>query len=239
MRFSGIIFICVVIFLHEASCVSFQRALNNAMINKPGGAERFKRQMQTDEQKVCIDETVGIDSACKLAILDELDLENLTDEQLQAYVNTISAVVCERDCRRAAIDVYEACGVFEDTPGYEDFIIGSCASDDSGKECYKSYADARNVIFDTEYICYAIYQFNDTCTCKADLEEAVEDIGCCLNVYHDYFVAQNYTLYGMPSDLYTDACDVTLPKDCSSAATSVIVSALSMMAALIFTVILQ
>ena len=32
MRFSGIILICVVIFLQEASCVSFQRALYNAMI---------------------------------------------------------------------------------------------------------------------------------------------------------------------------------------------------------------
>ena len=164
-----------------------------------------------------LDETVGKDSACKLAALDELDEGVPTDEQQQTFINTVRAVVCERDCERAVIDAYEACGVFEDNPGFEDFIIGLCASDTSGKECYRSYVDAFNVIFGrTERFCYAIYKFNGTCTCKAGLEKAVEDIGCCLNVYHNYFVALNITLYDMASELYTDACGVALPKDCST-----------------------
>ena len=95
MRFSLFLSVpCVLIFLHEASCVSFQRALYNAMIKKPGGAEKFKRQV--DKQEMCIenelDETVGKDSACKLAALDELDVEDPTDEQRQAFINIIPMV---------------------------------------------------------------------------------------------------------------------------------------------------
>ena len=244
--------------------MSFQRALNNAIIKKAGGAERSKRQ--TDEQEMCIenvlDETVGKYSACKLAALDELDVEDPTNEQWQTFINTVFAVICERDCGRAVIEAYEACGIIEDDPGLEDFIIGICASDASGKECYRSAADFFN-LYDIEEACYTI--LNGTCTCKAALEEAVSDIRCCLNVYHHYYVAVDITVYDTPSELYTDACNVTLPKDCStspldpddstatstsgtstsprdpddSAATSVIFSALIMMAALVFISILQ
>ena len=245
MRFSGIIFICVVIFLHEASCVSFQRALYNTMSKKTGGAEKIKRQ--SDEEEVCIEsELVGKDSACILAALDELDVDNPTDEQRQTFVNTVGVVICERDCGRAFIGAYEACGIFE-YPAFEDYIIGICASDANGKECYRSLVDADNLYNDVEEDCYTTYERNGMCTCKAALEEAVSDFGCCLNVYHDYDVALDITVYDTASELYTKACNVTLPKDCStspldpdySAATSVIVSALTMVAALVFTAILQ
>ena len=107
--------------------------------------------------------------------------------------------------------------------------------------------DADNLYNDVEEDCYTTYERNGMCTCKAALEEAVTDFGCCLNVNRDYDVALDITVYDTPSELYTDACNVILPKDCStspldpddSAATSVIVSALTMMAALVFTAILQ
>ena len=111
MRFSGLVIICVLILLHEASCVSFQRELYNAVIKKADDVNRERFKRQTDEQEMCIenelDETVGKDSACKLAALDELDEGVPTDEQQQTFINTVRAVVCERDCGRAVIDAYE------------------------------------------------------------------------------------------------------------------------------------
>lgn len=149
-----------------------------------------------------------------------------------------------RECGRAAIDLFNACEV---NPAFVDFVIGLCASDNSGKECYKSFIATFYELYDVEQGCYYRLKDGGNCFCRAELKEAVENTGCCLNVYHDYDVAYNHSSDDMLRELYNDTCNVPLPGDCSNksplaaSATSVVqcFSALTIMAAVIITFILQ
>ena len=58
-------------------------------------------------------------------------------------------------------------------------------------------------------------KLKESCDCKRELSPIVDELGCCITVYHGAFrvVAEEADL---PEELYTEYCDVDLPRDCNN-----------------------
>ena len=84
-----------------------------------------------------------------------------------------------------------------------------------------SYGDVCYELFNTyenyKYIgisCALILSNSGTCTCESDLEDAVEDLGCCIDAFHQ--LAEELSGGSEnPQDIY-DECGVDLPAPCST-----------------------
>ena len=207
-----------VMFINGASSDLYPRArVNTYPVDQLG--EIIKRQANGGCFSNKLDELFeGTDSAasdCKLAALEELALESNFTEDAEELLDFIFSILCSPECGLPVVEAFEECGIFDLLPGFRRFAVGICATNSKGEKCYERYQEATGFYL-TEAECYINYLRSGVCQCKTDLERAVEELGCCINVYHSFYEGLNATLLYIPRELYIDACGVALPKDCSN-----------------------
>lgn len=191
--------------------------------------ELSKRQDAINVQQCVIDKVdaafVGNNSRfasdCKAAVIGEfeitaLELTNTGDSHFQSLVNTVYRTFCVADCGNVILDAYTDCGVFDQelpVSGLEEFTVGLCGTNRNGTFCYEMIAAGMNLIF-TEATCYSTALSTETCTCSAELSEAVQQQDCCINIYHKLISGVQGSTYSPPDLYYT--CNVELPSGCNN-----------------------
>ena len=174
----------------------------------------------------------------------EFELEGIDfndTSSLRSAINSFYSTFCIPECGDVVVDAYNDCGIGDgEFSVHVNFLIGLCGTNQNGEKCYQKYGYAINLIFDVAY-CYGDYTDNNACNCRSELVEAVKELGCCHNIYHDYV---NYLWQDqIKADELYDACNVDLPTGCNNSpitAGDVVtqVALVPLMSVLIFSVLL-
>ena len=205
-------------FILGASCYRFPRPqaiLNRLLANHPHSKDIIhKRQTNSDE---CVDdelESADVDSVCLLTAQEEEQLD-FDDELSQSSIDIIFREFCKPECGNAVLAAYIDCEAFEDE--FIDLLVGLCGTNQNGEQCYQRFTSALDFVSDTEPSCFVSSTNSGECDCKSELSQAVEEQGCCLDVYHDFIteVLDSEGIRYVPRELYND-CDVNLPGGCNN-----------------------
>ena len=144
---------------------------------------------------------------CQTAAYDGADLD-LSSLVYQSTINTIFQQFCEPECGNPILEALADCGA-EDY--IIDFYVGLCGTNADGDSCYEGFVTATSFV-QRETVCVANYDQYGSCSCSSDLSSVVEQLGCCVNVYNDYYM--NFVEFDV-DELY-DGCGVETPRDCNN-----------------------
>ena len=132
-----------------------------------------------------------------------------TDEEQQAMFDGFLHLLCTTKCGDFLFAVAEECET--DDPSAILVFKPLCESNSNGDVCYEFFTTYLLNYVEIESNCITD---SGTCTCESDLEDAVEDLGCCIDTYHEFVEQANEGSFSQ-QDLY-DVCDVDIPPGCSS-----------------------
>ena len=142
------------------------------------------------------------------------ELLYFTSTITQASVNDIGRTFCMPECGDAIIAAAEACDIIEEFgPGAEDFFIDICGTNADGDSCYERYTNAKSHVSPIGD-CYDTFISTGQCAsgCRSELNDAVDDQRCCINVYYDYYsVSSDFD----PRELH-GGCNVDIPDPCNN-----------------------
>ena len=133
--------------------------------------------------------------------------DELTTEQQQAVVNQLFKMLCNPDCGDFILAASVYCGYVNSSDIQP--TLSLCVNNSNGDICYEFLVDYFGH-FDIETSCYLDYFTTRTCECQSELQMIVDDMGCCIYVYHQ--TIRNQFDFN-PRDIY-DLCDVDLPTGC-------------------------
>lgn len=250
MRLTVLVLFTATVLLHGVSGHLFPRAIPHVLTKKMELTKDYKRQSDIAQ---CVNDRIdaafpGNDSDfvsdCRYSAREEFELIDLPDiPDLQSIINSVFRPFCIPECGNVIIDAYNDCGYFEliGLSGVDDFLIGLCGTNQNGDFCYERYGDAIDLV-SSEESCYGDYLATDECNCRSVLLDGVEEQGCCLDAYHDFF--NDNDGFVKADELY-DACNVDLPTGCNNspitAGSGVITQVaplVTLISALIFSVVL-
>ena len=231
MDTSIIILVVAFLALREANCTSFtHHDLLNSLLKT--SKVDFKRNTPTNQLR-CINDRAAAEfqqsSQCMGIADSQADTDFTNAASYQATFNAAYEIFCRPGCGDRLVEIYRQCGLFDQYPSAYDLLIGMCATNSNGDRCYEHFFEYISHI-STDSQCLSGSQQTQWCTttCRNSLSSAVDDIGCCINVYQDYYSSFSSSLDY--SRAYT-ACGVSFPGDCgnspiaSSSATSLGLSA--------------
>ena len=177
----------------------------------------FFRQTEQDEE--CFNDQIDehFDSTAEYFECVQMfsDAEIESEDDIEDFFD----LLCTTECGEFFFEAAEECELETASAilQFEPF----CETNSNGDVCYE--------LFNT-YISYAAIESScaedlsnsGTCTCESDLEDAVEDLGCCIDVYHQIAVEFSGGPEN-PQNVY-DECGVDLPAACSTASHHVYIS---------------
>ena len=170
---------------------------------------------------------------CVNMLTDFDDSDNQTDqEQLDQIINYFE-VLCTTECGDFYFEVAEECE-FEYSSKIVDTLQPLCETNSNGDVCYELFTTYLSYA-EVETSCTLDYLSNSgTCTCESDLEDAVEDLGCCVSVYHQFVdgdsqgspnqIAEEFSGGSVNTQDIYDECGVDLPAACSTVSHHVYIS---------------
>ena len=237
------VLIVAVLLLHGVSGHLFPRTRPFDLTKHMQLHKVHKRQSDVDE---CIEEKItrifqkNLTLATVCNIAGEGAEEEFDDDDLsQPAIDAVYSVICRPECGNVFLSAADDCGYFKgENATLRDVIIGLCGTNQGGDKCYEILVDAEEIL-DSQESCYLSFLANKECDCKAELQEAVRDQGCCLDIYYDVIEKE---LDEKVSDLY-DACDVNYPSGCNNSPIGSgfmpQVALVTLISALIFSVLLS
>ena len=204
------ILLLAIVTVHQASCASYPVTFLNGVLKR--SVADTKRQVNV-QQGQCVSEKVAEEfpgSQCALA--ENLVIDSSNGITLQGN-NEAYQMFCMPECGNTLLQIYRECGTFDEFPGFYDYVIGLCATNSNGDRCYEhTVANFRHLIT-TETSCSGTYERTGRCTCRSELTSAVEEFGCCINVFQDFY--ESISSHFDNSNLYR-ACGVSIPGDCNN-----------------------
>ena len=226
-------------FILGASCHRFPRPqaiLNRLLANHPHSKDIIHKR-----QTECVDddlESADVDSVCRLTAQEEEQLD--FDELSQSSFDIIFREFCKPECGNAVLAAFIECDAFEDE--LIDLFVGLCGTNQNGEQCYRRIVRTLDFTSNTELSCFINSTASGECECKSELSQAVEEQGCCLDVYHDFltdFLDSDGIRY-IPRQVYDD-CNINLPGGCNNSPISSsvpLVATITTTTALIITIVL-
>jgi hypothetical protein len=169
-------------------------------------------------------EDSGTDAAkCVAAAQAEASIDVMNSDQ--ASLSEAFRAICIPECGNLIIRAFKECGTFKEVPGALDFLAGLCGENVDGEACYEDFNATLTFISGPELQCYVQSLQTDACPCREVLTSAVDDYGCCLTVYQNFFRTifkeifsdQDVEFdYNPRGDLYNRLCNVDVPGDCGN-----------------------
>ena len=243
MYTSLIIFCSAMLLIHGVSCNRYKAAILKAVDKIQSHSKVTKGDTrQDDNADACIENEIASADLSDQCIQELLALENLNldfDNAPQASLNAVFSVICNPECGQPIFDAFQECDAFDDSPGVFNFLIGLCGTQANGSKCYSSLVDGENSL-ETEGDCYEDYDEDGTCTCRSELQDIVNEQGCCLDIYHDLVQAITDE-EGVDIDFsgFFEACDTDLPGGCNNSPISSSVALVSTTAAVVIALMLS
>ena len=201
----------MIILFHGACCYHFPQPRTIFKGLTMAANHEYKRQTDSGQ---CVDDkldSAGVGSTCKM-IGDDDDILNL-DIASQSEINTYFREFCRPECGNALIKAYQDCQDINDAAqNLIDFLMDLCGTNKNGDTCYTQYVNARNH-FSVEESCFDDYTDFGGCSCQSELSDVVQEQGCCVDAYHDYFT-DIYPDFN-PRALYNE-CGVDRPEGCNN-----------------------
>ena len=206
--------------LHGTSCQSdFLQRVIDQKTRAFKNQERVYPRQTTKRQVECIDDelddavsrtTAEFREECK-AIAYRLG--RFFSSSSQSSVYDVGRTFCEPGCGSTILAAYDACSEDGIVSKRNDFFTSLCGTNADGDRCYERYSNARSHESSTRD-CYEDFRSSGQCRsfCRAELKDAVDDQGCCINVYYDLY---SETTSFDPRTLH-DACNVDIPDPCNS-----------------------
>lgn len=135
----------------------------------------------TNQELVCISTTVGsISNECTELVSLLANLYNSDDPLLSISENLEQfPVFCNPQCGQAIVDAWQSCEVFDAIAPFANLFIGMCATNAGGSICYTMYNELIAFIRTIDD-CGSMTSCSTQCT--SDINQAVDDHGCCVNV---------------------------------------------------------
>ena len=189
----------------------------------------MKRQAESEVDE-CIENTLMrtlTDSECDERLLEALigDVSDLNEDEDDADFVTNYGLFCQPECREPIVNALQVCNFFNGSDFLRDFLVDLCAVNENGTACYTIFNSTTEFITETELPCYLEGLRRKECNCTAELQSAVSERGCCLNIYHTaiqgHLEEREFDFRYVPEDLYNMYCDVGLPRDCDGINSSV------------------
>ena len=222
------------ILLHGTSCRSdfLQRVFNQKTSAVKNQARVHPRQ--TNAEIDCFERELENElsgESCRFIAECESSLGIFFSGSSQSTINTIGNTFCTTECGNAVITAIEACNENELVSGIKDYFIGLCGTNADGDRCYEGHSNSRRLLTLINS-CYEGFESTGECRsgCRSELNDAVDNQGCCLNVYYDFSSATT------PRALH-DECNVNIPDPCNNSPLSGSVSHAATIATVITAVI--
>ena len=151
---------------------------------------------------------------------DDYDYDYDSDYDSQAFINMFYRLFCTPECGNTFIQVNEDCGAFDESPSSKDDLVDICSTNAKDQPCYSFLYDFITFFNSTELECYVSSKLKESCDCKGELSAVVDELGCCITAYHDALMEgveeADLGFPYKPEELYTEYCDVDLPRRCSN-----------------------
>ena len=201
-----LVILTVVLLLHGASGSDSPQGAVHRLLRHVIGKRQTNLACLNDRLEALFSDT-DLLARCEAAADEGVDLELSTSDEQDA-VNAIYQQLCEPECGNPILEALADCGA-EDY--IIDFNVGLCGTNADGDSCYEGYVTATSFV-QREAVCFANYDQYGSCRCSSDLSSVVEQLGCCVNVYNDYYM--NFVEFDV-DELY-DECGVDAPRDCNN-----------------------
>ena len=242
MYTSLVVFCSAMLLIHGVSCNRYKAAVLKA-VDKIQSHSKVTKGDTRQFADNCVDNEVDsadLSAQCEqeLFVLERLDLD--FDNAPQSSFNALFSVLCNPECGQPIFDAIRECGTFDDSPGLFDFFIGLCGTQANGNKCYSSVVSGLDAV-DSEADCYVDFVQTGRCTCRSNLQDAVSEQGCCLDLYLDYvgtFLDEEYDMDFDIDDLFEE-CNTNLPGGCNNSPISSSVALVSTIAAVVIALMLS
>ena len=242
MYTSLIIFCSAMLLIHGVSCNRYKAAVLKAVDKIQSHSKVTKgdtRQFDDDCAENELD-SADISAQCEqeFLALERLNLD--FDNAPQSSFNALFRVLCNPECGQPIFDALRECGTFDDSPGLFDFFIGLCGTQANGNKCYSSVVSGLDAL-DPVVDCYIDFFQTGRCICRSDLQDAVSEQGCCLDLYYDYLgtiLDEDYDVDFDIDDLFEE-CNTNLPGGCNNSPISSSVALVSTTAAVVIALMLS
>lgn len=203
----SVVILSFTLILHRATCQGALKSID-------------RRQLLNDQLQCLHDQLQNEVSSDCLASADEvlkIDLSTLTFQEIQDIFNQGFRYFCVPECGNPILAAYEKYGTFAGTPDVLEFFAGLCGTNENKEVCYEDYVDGIT-LYNMEASCYRQFQQSQVCnsSCENQLSAGVEDLGCCIDVFQDFFTA----LAGVETNGVYEECGVNLPKGCNNSTVS-------------------
>ena len=167
--------------------------------------EKFDEHFIGDNNSQFVAECRAVISSIGLGATDLSDEQ--TDEE-QASIDQTFEQLCNPDCGDFILAASVDCGYVNasDIQPTKAF----CRSNTNEDICYEFFIDYIDY-FDIEINCFLDYYASGTCECQSELKTIVDDLGCCIDPYHQSII--NEFAFNL-QEIY-DVCDVDLPTGCT------------------------
>lgn len=223
----------VMMILHGASCHNFHLLHTDSQLTgKKDQAKEYPRQ--TNSQLECVSDELDAALAgknsqfvsdCKTnAIGVATDVASLSFSGAQSLADPAARILCIPDCGNAILNAISSCGIYDRfvhsaKARYTNLYVSVCGTEPQiGSTCYEIFPSGASYI---SPIGGCLNTFDSSGECRPDcrrlLMEAVEDQGCCLNVFYGFF--SSFNLREMH-----DRCNVDVPDPCNNSPLTVSLS---------------
>ena len=204
----------VMILFHGTIC----HTLDLAQGQLTGVTGRKEYPRQTSSQIECVNDELDAALAgensqfvsdCKTTAAD---VASLSFSSPQSLVDSVGLGLCMPECGNTILNAISSCDIF-DEPGseakYTNLYVDICGTKQQTR-CYEIFANGASYISPIGG-CYETYESSGVCRpgCPSLLTDAVEDQGCCLNLFYDFF--SNFDLRGLH-----ESCSVNIPGPCNN-----------------------
>ena len=197
--------------------ICFQGVYSSFSLHNIVPSSNFFRQTKQDQQ--CFNDQIDehFDSNTEFFECAQMfgDSKIESEDDLEDFFD----LLCTTECGDFFIDAAKECD-FENASAIILFE-SLCETNSNGDVCYE-LSNTYNNYGAIESSCAEDLSNSGTCTCESDLEDAVEDLGCCIDAFHQ--IAEEFSGGSVnPQDVYDD-CGVDLPAPCSTVSHHVYIS---------------
>ena len=207
--------ICFAIICFQAVCCSVPRLNLLSFSNLLRQTEQQQQQCVSEQLDEHFSDNSQYVECREMFTNNNLEFsDEQTDEEQQAMFDQYFELLCNTECGDFIFAVSEECEIGDASEIQA--LKAFCGSNSNEDICYELFIDYSNYLGIELNCTVDKLSISGTCECQSELETAVDDLGCCIDAFHQLIIIIIEGSFD-PRDIY-DSCDVDLPTGCTNGA---------------------